>query len=190
MHCLSFIKQIDMHLFNTRQGQMNQHNLYFFTQTIHHFKPLLASAHIQQIVLDSLSYLHAQQLVSIYGFVIMPNHLHLLWRMEEHTRNESAAASFSKFTSHQFKQYLLANDPEALQVFQSDKTDRRYQFWKRDPLAIPITSQEALVQKLEYIHLNPVKAGLCMHPSDYTLSSASFYETGVDRFGFLFNIYV
>jgi putative transposase len=179
-----------MHIFHKRQGQMDTYNLYFFTQTIQHFKPLLSNENMQKIVLDSLTHLHAQRLVSIYAFVIMPNHLHLLWRMEAQTRKESAAASFSKFTSHQFKKHLQLHDPIQLHFFQTDKTDRRYQFWKRDPLAIPITSQEALVQKIEYIHLNPVKAGLCLQPSDYTWSSAAFYETGWDRFGFLNNIFL
>jgi hypothetical protein len=38
---------------------------------------------------------------------------------------------------------------------------------------------------MEYIHYNPVAAGLCAYPEDYKYSSAKFYETGVDEFEFL-----
>jgi len=41
------------------------------------------------------------------------------------------------------------------------------------------------MQKLEYIHRNPVKAGICEFPEDYKYSSAKFYLTGIDDFGFL-----
>lgn len=178
-----------MHLFHRRQGQMDAVNLYFFTQTIQNFQPLLAQPVIRQIVLDSFRYLCKQQWVTIYGFVLMSNHLHLLWRMEENDRNESAAASFAKFTSHQFKKALAEDAPALLASFLSDKNDRQYQFWKRDPLAIPITSMEALQQKLRYIHENPVRAGLCASPEAYEWSSAAYYATGVDRFGMLTNVF-
>ncbi|MFZ1527276.1 MAG: hypothetical protein WAT19_00870 [Ferruginibacter sp.] len=40
-----------------------------------------------------------------------------------------------------------------------------------------------LLQKLEYIHLNPVRAGLCKYPEEYKYSSAAFYLNGNDPFG-------
>ena len=69
----------------------------------------------------------------------------------------------------------------------SNKKDRKYQFWKRDPLAISITSKKALLQKLDYIHNNPVqeKWKLADLPENYRWSSAAFYLTGKDEFGFL-----
>jgi hypothetical protein len=44
------------------------------------------------------------------------------------------------------------------------------------------------MQKLKYIHENPVKAGLCAHPLEYKYSSAMFYHTGTDNWGFLTHI--
>jgi hypothetical protein len=38
---------------------------------------------------------------------------------------------------------------------------------------------------MEYIHYNPVGAGSCVYPEDYKYSSAKFYATGEDEFGFL-----
>ena len=63
--------------------------------------------------------------------------------------------------------------------------DRMYQFWERNPLSVDLHSHDVFMQKLEYIHWNPVKAGLCSYPEGYHYSSARFYITGVDEFGFL-----
>jgi putative transposase len=42
-----------------------------------------------------------------------------------------------------------------------------------------------LHKKLNYIHYNPVKAGICNLPEEYHFSSALFDENGVENFGFL-----
>ena len=46
-------------------------------------------------------------------------------------------------------------------------------------------SEDLFKQKLEYIHYNPVKAGLCESPEEYHFSSAKFYEDGTDLLGML-----
>jgi putative transposase len=117
----------------------------------------------------------------------MPNHVHLLWTMTGLNGKESPAGSFAKFTAHQFQKQLRQTNNELLMQYQSEKKDRAYQFWKRDPLAISITSKKALLQKLDYIHNNPVqeKWKLAVLPEDYFWSSASFYLTGQDEFGIL-----
>ncbi|GAB2808283.1 hypothetical protein [Ferruginibacter profundus] len=60
-----------------------------------------------------------------------------------------------------------------------------YQFWKRESLSIELRTHAVYMQKLEYIHYNPVKAGLCIHPEEYYYSSAKFYFNGADDFGML-----
>ena len=130
---------------------------YFYTDTIQDFKSLLADDECKQICIDSWKYLTAQKLITIYGYVIMPNHIHLLWMMNDLNGKESPAGSFAKFTAHQFKALLKKKDPEGLLAYQSKKTDRAFQFWKRDPLAIVISSKKALLQKLDYIHHNPLQ---------------------------------
>ncbi len=74
-----------------------------------------------------------------------------------------------------------------LEKYLTDKSDRAYQFWKRDPLAILLSSQEILIQKLDYIHDNPIreKWKLAEYPEDYKWSSAKFYDSGQDIFSFL-----
>ena len=86
----------------------------------------------------------------------MPNHIHLLWQMLEMNGKGSHAVSFAKFTAHQFKKILTIFDANELEKYKIQKTDRSYNFWKRDPLAILIISEAAFLQRLNYIHNNPL----------------------------------
>ena len=65
--------------------------------------------------------------------------------------------------------------------------DRDYQVWERKSLSTDLFTKEVFLQKLNYIHNNPVqqKWKLAQLPEEYNFSSAKFYETGIDDFGFL-----
>jgi putative transposase len=89
-----------------------------------------------------------------------------------------------KHTAKQLKR-CLANKDAALEEYKVDKYDRDYQFWKHASLSIELRTHAVFMQKLEYIHYNPVKAGLCLSPEDYYYSSATFYHSGIDYFGML-----
>ena len=80
------------------------------------------------------------------------------------------------------------NDP-ALKNYIVSATDRQHNIWLQDPLAIKILHLEMLVQKLDYIHLNPMQPHwlLCNQPAGYKFSSAIFYERQLDEFGILTN---
>ena len=176
-----------MSLFHRRQGQMGLYNTCFYTETIQNFSHLLLDDNLKMIVIGSLQYLVKKSLINVYGYVIMPNHIHLLWSIIEMNGKESPSGSFSKFTAHQFKKYLTQTNLELLSSFSSDKSDRKYQFWKRDPLSIPMSTEAIFEQRLEYIHNNPIKEKwrLCQKPEEYRWSSARFYLTGEDEFGIL-----
>jgi hypothetical protein len=90
-----------------------------------------------------------------------------------------------KYTAHQFKRQLQKTDTNQLENYKVNKHDREYQFWKREALNIELISQAVFTQKLEYVHFNPVKAGLCIQPEDYHYSSAKFYYNGSDNFNML-----
>ncbi len=83
------------------------------------------------------------------------------------------------------KRSLIGNDIQALSNFKVHKYDREYQIWKREPLSVELISVDLFKQKLEYLHYNPVKAGLCENPEDYYYSSARFYHDGLDSFKML-----
>lgn len=170
-----------------RNSDMLINEVYFWTSTIISWKQLLKQDKYKEIILSSLKNLTERKLIAVYGFVIMPNHIHIVWEMLTMNKKEMPDSSFTKFTAHEFKKDLITNHHLVLELFKSDKADREYQFWQRDALAVLITSRDMFEQKLEYIHLNPLSErwNLAKRPENYPWSSASFYETGRDEFGFL-----
>ncbi len=57
--------------------------------------------------------------------------------------------------------------------------------WERNPLSVSLWNRNVFMQKLEYIHENPVKAGLVDMAEKYKYSSAVFYYTGKSEWAFL-----
>jgi REP element-mobilizing transposase RayT len=125
----------------------------FFTATNLEWKPLLKQDKYKDIIISSMDFLAKDKRVIIYGFVIMHNHLHIIWQMQPGIKR--------------------------------DAVQRKFQFWERNSLSVDLWSREVFIQKLNYIHENPVRASLCMQPEDYKYSSALFYETAKDDWGFL-----
>lgn len=170
-----------------RNSDMLLNEVYFWTITIVAWRHLLKQDKYKQVIIDSLQNLVSRKLVTVYGFVIMPNHVHIIWELLAINNKELPDSSFTKFTAHVFKKDLKQYHPEVLEVFKSAKYDRQYQFWQRDPLAIKIVDKEMLLQKLTYIHLNPLNERwqLATRPEEYKWSSASYYELNSSEFSFL-----
>ncbi len=157
----------------------------FFTATILEWKHLLKIDAYKMLVVDSLKYLVTQQRVVIYGYVIMENHIHLIWQMFNENKREEVQHSFLSYTAKQLKKALEKEAPDFLEAFRVDAKDRTYQIWERNALSVDLFTPAVFDQKLEYIHYNPVKAGLCKYPEAYLFSSAKFYCEGIDPFGFV-----
>ena len=173
--------------YGIRNSRMLVNEVYFWTDTIKDWRCLLKVDFYKNIILDCWHELVKRKKITIYGFVIMPNHLHILWEMVEINGKEMPYASFNKFTSHQFLETLRIKDTFSLSDYIENDLERKHRFWQRDPLAICMGSKETFEQKLDYTHFNPLQEhwNLVSRPEDYKWSSARFYETGIDEFGFL-----
>jgi REP element-mobilizing transposase RayT len=68
-----------MNPFHKREGQVDTNFCYFYTDTIYGFKHLLADDDFKLVIISSLKHLVSKDLITLYGFVIMSNHIHLLW---------------------------------------------------------------------------------------------------------------
>ena len=122
--------------------------------------------------------------IQLNAFVVMDNHIHLIWQPLPGYTLSSIQLSFMKFTAQQIKFALAKDNPALLEQCKVNKTDREYQIWKRKPLSIELSSEKVFLQKLD-IHYNPVKGGICIYPENYHFSSASFYENKIDSFKML-----
>jgi len=147
----------------------------FFTATCLNWQPLLKQEKHKEIVMDSLKFLVAENRIWLYGYVIMINHVHMLWRKQDAWVDKSVQQQFLKFTAQQIKFNLIKHYPQELVKYKSTQADRQYHFWERRPYKATMFTRQIVEQKLDYMHDNPVKAGLCELPEDYEYSSARYY---------------
>lgn len=161
--------------------------VYFWTNTIKDWQHLLKPDKYKRLIIEQLQWLVQRKKIVVYGYVLMPNHLHFIWEMREMNGKEMPHASFNKWTSSHFLKDLRLHHPKVLPYFIQKAQERNHRFWQRDPLAILIDSREKLEQKLTYIHLNPLheRWNLVSSPENYPWSSANFYLTGEDDLGIL-----
>ena len=141
----------------------------------------------KDIIINSLLFLKKEGSIVVNGFVIMPNHIHLLWQIQDGFKQGNIQMRFLKFTAQQMKFRLTDTRDTSLPEFLVNAADRQYQFWERNSLSIDLWTPKVFEQKLDYIHNNPLheKWQLVKYPEDYKYSSARFYETGIDEFGLL-----
>jgi REP element-mobilizing transposase RayT len=160
----------------------------FLTITILDWKKLLKPIKYKELIIESLSYFVKEKRANIFAFCIMDNHPHLIWQAQEGYTSRDNQHSFTKYTAQKIKHDLKVNHPKVLVHFEVNSKDRVCQFWERNALAIILYNEPVLIQKLDYIHHNPVKAGLCNLPEEYDYSSASFYLSGDLKYPFLSHI--
>jgi REP element-mobilizing transposase RayT len=107
-------------------------------------------------VIDCLDFCIKNKGMILYGYVIMSNHIHLAVQSEPESRRAWMLERFKKAT-------------------ESHARNKNLQFWQYANHAEEIYSEKFMWSKLDYIHLNPVIAGIVEQASDYVYSSASNY---------------
>ncbi len=177
-----------MHTYQ-RKSQTSLGKIYFWTATVHNWNRILDNASSKDIIIAYLKKLSNEGLLTIYAFVIMPNHIHIIFRQNKLNGKETPKGSLLKYTGHTLLKRLKAEGKEGL--YKVNMANKSHQIWQRDSLGIEIYSKHVAKQKLDYIHFNPVR-GLWQLAKDdisYYFSSARFYESRVDDFGFLNDLY-
>lgn len=141
----------------------------------------------KQIIIEALKFRIAKRQFKICAFVIIPNHMHLIWRIAAGLQREAVQRDFLKFTAKELLAYLQKMHVALIDKSKVDAADRSFQVWKRDSMNIDLYPEKLFQQKQAYIHANPCqpKWQLVQTPADYAFSFAAFYETNNDRFDFL-----
>ncbi len=152
---------------------------HFITLTVLHWIPVFTRPASVDILLDSLRHLMAEGL-TIYAYVILENHCHLVVQSPSLDRD---IARFKSFTAKQLISWL--DDNHVKQVLEqlafykkAHKGDRTYQFWQEGVHPVMIQGDEMMRQKVEYIHQNPVKRGYVDEAVHWRYSSARNYAGG------------
>ncbi|EEI89489.1 hypothetical protein HMPREF0765_4916 [Sphingobacterium spiritivorum ATCC 33300] len=162
---------------------VKSYHIEFFTATIFKWQNLLIDKH-KSIIIESLRWLVKNKRCKIYGFVIMPNHIHLLWKIEDDVERNSVQGALLNYTAHEFKKQL--NNQE-LSAYKVNAKDRLFQFWQKNHMVKECWSEPFIEEKLIYMHNNPIQKHwkLCDSPENYYWSSSSFYESQESPFDFL-----
>ena len=157
--------------------------MYFLTITVVGWIDVFSRQSYRDIVIDSLKYCHHSKGLNIYAYVIMSNHLHMIVQSPE-GKLSAIIRDFKKFTSRQIMKSIIENPKESRSVWmlklfryfaKFNKKNENYQFWKKDNRPIELFNPKWINQKINYIHQNPVQAGIVDQPEHYIYSSARDY---------------
>jgi putative transposase len=171
----------------TLKSQCARHHSEFIIVTCLNWYCILKDDRIKQIIINSLTYLTKCGRIRVYAFVIMDNHFHMVWQMLGTQERPNVQRDFLKYTAQRILK-LMKSEGIPLDPLEVCAKDRRYQVWERNALNIPVWSAWVIWQKINYIHRNPVKAGLCERAEDYHFSSARFYQRGNKHWDFLTHV--
>ncbi|MEO9964491.1 MAG: transposase [Reichenbachiella sp.] len=139
----------------------------------------------KQVIVDSLKYCQEEKGLLLYAWCIMTNHLHLIISSKEGIKQEDIIRDFKKHTSKQLLKMIESNAKESrknwmLWIFKKagerNNNNKNFQFWRQDNHPIELSTNQMMEQRLDYLHNNPVEAGIVDEPEHYLYSSARDYS--------------
>jgi REP element-mobilizing transposase RayT len=166
------------HKFHNPQG------LYFVSFAVTDWIDVFTKRNYVDIVLECLRFCQEKKGMEIFAWVVMSNHVHLVFRSVEGQKPELLLGDFKRFTSKKLVEAIKENPNESrkewmLEQFalaaENSSNVKHHQFWRHDNKPIELWSNAVIDEKIDYIHNNPVNAGIVEQPEHYLLSSASDY---------------
>lgn len=163
----------------------NPEGLYFVSFAVVNWLDVFTRNEYKDVLLESLSYCQREKGMEICAWCIMTNHVHLVFRITDGGKPQLVLGDFKRFTSKKLVKMIRNNPRESRREYlleqfkKAAKTSsnvKEYQFWRHDNRPIELWSNKVIKEKVDYIHKNPVAAGLVFYPEDYVYSSAVDYS--------------
>ena len=154
--------------------------LYFVTLTVMEWVDVFSRNIYKDVLIENLQHCQQKEKLEIYCYVIMSNHLHMICRRLDEDLNE-LLGRFKSTSAKEIIKEIEADPRESrkkwlLYLFQHfAKTSKQYSknhFWQYTNHPVLLYSHAVIQQKADYIHMNPVRAGLVCEPEHYLYSSA------------------
>lgn len=158
----------------------NTDHAFFITLTVVGWIDVFTRKDYCDLIIKNFKYCQSDKGLQIFAFVIMSNHIHLVARHDEGKLNEIIGA-FKSFTAKEILKSIAENKYESRQkwmlylfkVFgKKYRQNKEYMFWEKTNHPIELFSNAVIDQKIDYIHNNPVAAGIVIDPESYVYSSA------------------
>ena len=145
--------------------------VHFITFSCFKRRRLLTTPKPNHILLGVLDQLLAHHSAKCVGFVFMPNHLHALIWLPQAEELSTFIREWKGRTSRHILTAMPTRFPNYLETISSDDP-----IWQTGYYSFEIETATKLQEKLNYIHQNPVRAGLAKEAADWPWSSARWYE--------------
>ena len=161
----------------------DQRKLYFVLFSVVNWIDVFTRKYYRDIFLDSLRFCQENKGLEIYAWCIMSNHVHLIIGTSQMPMQD-IIRDLKKYTSVKIIEAIKENQQESrkewlLWLFEragkKNPNNTNYQFWQQDNHPIELSNNEMMTQKLNYIHQNPVEAGIVLSSEEYLYSSAKNY---------------
>lgn len=161
----------------------NPEGMYFVTLTVVEWVDVFTHKEHKMKIVDSLQYCQKHKGLIIHAWVLMSNHLHMLISSKEGFHLSDILRDFKKFTAKQIIK-AIEEEPESRRDWLLYRFEyagkfksriKKYKFWQDGNHAKEVFSYEFMMQKLNYIHQNPVKALIVAEAEHYLFSSARNY---------------
>jgi REP-associated tyrosine transposase len=136
--------------------------------------PVFQKDQIKEVLCQAIG--EARSRFLLFAYVIMIDHLHLL--TSKPTTASEVLRVFKGLTARRVIDHLKENNySSSLAKLRHRERDRnyRYSLWQREKNVLPVFSERMFMEKLNYIHQNPVRAKLVKQPIDYRWSSARIW---------------
>lgn len=160
----------------------DQSKAHFITATVVDWVDVFTRQVYRDVVIDCLDFCVKNKGMILYGYVIMSNHIHLIIQSEEGKLSD-LIRDFKKFIAKTILE-KIQDEPESRREWMLERfknaakkheRNKNYQFWRYGNHAEEIYSSKFMWSKLDYIHMNPVRAGWVQKASHYLYSSANTY---------------
>ncbi len=180
------MKQTDENINDGGYKIRNKEGIHFITFAVVEWVDVFTRKEYRDIVLESIRYCQAEKGLVLYAWCLMSNHIHMVVAAKSNDTSE-ILRDFKKFTSKKIIKAIQENKKESrrewmLEIFRKagecNSRNSNYQFWRQDNQPKELFSSGFTVQKLNYIHNNPVEAWIVLKPEDYLYSSGRDYAFG------------
>ena len=151
-------------------------DLHFITTSCYRRKPFLGTDHARDMFLKVLEQVRRLYRFDVIGFVVMPEHVHLLLSEPERANPSVVMQVLKKNVSDRLLGRKKKHSPSQSELWKRPFGLRR--FWQRRFYDFNVFSEAKIVEKLRYMHRNPVKRGLVSAPELWRWSSYQVYAFG------------
>ena len=161
----------------------NQNAPYFLTFTVTDWVDVFTRINYKTIIIESLEYCMKNKGLKLHAWCLMTNHIHLICSVEEPFKMNDFIRDFKQFTSKRIiKEIETTSESRKVWMLyrfeyagKYDKRIAKYKFWQDKNHPIEIITKDFMMQRINYIHQNPVRAGFVDNAEDYLYSSARNY---------------